>query len=69
MLASYLAATGDDRISSLTLLNTLLDYSEPGVLGVFTDEPTVARLERQMAGRGFPGGLADGGHLRHAPGE
>ena len=26
----------------------MLDYSEPGVLGVFTDEPTVARLERQM---------------------
>ena len=33
MLAAYLAATGDDRIGSITLLNTLLDYSEPGVLG------------------------------------
>jgi len=53
MLAAYLAATGDDRIGSLTLLNTLLDYSEPGVLGAFTDEPTVARLERQMAAKGF----------------
>jgi len=53
MLAAYLAATGADRIGSLTLLNTLLDYSEPGVLGVFTDEPTVARLERQMAAKGF----------------
>ncbi|HEY4854447.1 MAG TPA: alpha/beta fold hydrolase [Streptosporangiaceae bacterium] len=53
MLAAYLAATGDSRIGSLTLLNTLLDYSEPGVLGVFTDEPTVARLERQMAAKGF----------------
>jgi poly[(R)-3-hydroxyalkanoate] polymerase subunit PhaC len=53
MLAAYLTATGDDRIGSLTLLNTLLDYSEPGVLGVFTDEPTVARLERQMAAKGF----------------
>lgn len=48
MLASYLHETGDDRISSITLLNTMLDYSEPGVLGVFTDEPTIARLERQM---------------------
>ena len=51
MLAAYLAATGADRIGSLTLLNTLLDYSEPGVLGAFTDEPTVARLERQMAAK------------------
>ena len=38
---------------TVTLLNTMLDYSEPGVLGVFTDEPTVARLERQMAAKGF----------------
>ena len=53
MLAAYLAGTGDDRIGSLTLLNTLLDYSEPGVLGIFTDEPTVARLEQQMAAKGF----------------
>src|SRR5580698_10234423 len=50
MLAAYLAGKGDDRIGSVTLLNTLLDYSEPGVLGAFTDEKTVARLERQMAG-------------------
>jgi polyhydroxyalkanoate synthase subunit PhaC len=53
MLAGYLAATGDDRIGSLTLLNTLLDYSQPGVLGTFTDEETVRRLERQMRQRGF----------------
>ena len=53
MLAAYLAGTGDERIGSVTLLNTMLDYSEPGVLGVFTDEPTVARLERQMAKPGF----------------
>ena len=45
--------TGDDRIGSITLLNTLLDYSEPGVLGAFTDEKTVARLEHQMAEKGF----------------
>ena len=52
MLAAYLAETGDDRIGSITLLNTLLDYSEPGVLGAFTDEKTVARLEKQMAAKG-----------------
>jgi polyhydroxyalkanoate synthase len=52
MLAAYLAGRGDQRINSLTLLNTMLDYSRPGVLGAFTDEQTVARLERQMAERG-----------------
>ncbi len=52
MLASYLVRTGDDRINSVTLLNTMLDYSEPGVLGVFTDQPTIARLERKMEAEG-----------------
>jgi polyhydroxyalkanoate synthase len=52
MLAAYLTEKGDDRIGSITLLNTLLDYSEPGVLGAFTDEKTVARLEQQMAAKG-----------------
>jgi polyhydroxyalkanoate synthase len=52
MLAAYLAGTGDQRLGSITLLNTLLDYSEPGVLGAFTDELTVSRLERQMKEQG-----------------
>ena len=53
MLAAYLNEKGDDRLGSITLLNTLLDYSEPGVLGAFTDEKTVAGLERQMAEKGY----------------
>jgi len=52
LLAAFLAQKGDDRIGSITLLNTLLDYSEPGVLGAFTDEKTVRRLEKQMAEEG-----------------
>jgi len=52
MLAAYLTEKGDDRIGSITLLNTLLDYSEPGILGTFTDEKTVRRLEKQMAEKG-----------------
>ena len=52
MLAAYLTETGDDRIGSITLLNTLLDYSEPGVLGAFADERTVERLDAQMAQTG-----------------
>jgi len=51
--ASYLTQDGDSRIGSLTLLNTMLDYAEPGALGVFTDLRTVERLEKKMlkAGR------------------
>ena len=52
MLAAYMAEKGDDRLGSITLLNTLLDYTEPGVLGAFTDEKTVRRLEKQMAAKG-----------------
>jgi polyhydroxyalkanoate synthase subunit PhaC len=52
MLAAYLTEKGDDRLGSITLLNTLLDYSDPGVLGAFTDEKTVQRLEKQMAEKG-----------------
>jgi polyhydroxyalkanoate synthase subunit PhaC len=53
LLAAYLAGTGDDRLGSITLLNTMLDYSEPGVLGAFTDQKTVAKLERDMAAKGY----------------
>ena len=35
--AAYLSQAGDDRIGTLTLLNTMLDYAEPGALGMFTD--------------------------------
>ena len=49
---AYLTDVGDSRVGTLTLLNTLLDYTDPGMLGVFTDEATVARVERQMARTG-----------------
>jgi polyhydroxyalkanoate synthase subunit PhaC len=49
---AYLTEVGDSRIGTLTLLNTLLDYSEPGMLGLFTDEATVSRMEKQMARSG-----------------
>jgi len=49
---AYLSQSGDDRIGTLTLLNTLLDYAEPGALSVFTDSSTVERLERRMQREG-----------------
>ena len=45
--------TGRERIGSATLLNALVDFSEPGPLGNFVDEKTVARLEQRMAKRGY----------------
>ncbi|MDP9073127.1 MAG: alpha/beta fold hydrolase [Actinomycetota bacterium] len=53
MLQAYLAAKGDRRVHSATLLNTMVDFSQPGPLGVFTDPTTIERLERKMAKRGL----------------
>ena len=53
MALAHNAAGGDHSIKSATFLNTLTDFSTPGVLGVFTDEPTIAGLEKQMAKAGF----------------
>ncbi|QNJ96544.1 alpha/beta fold hydrolase (plasmid) [Mycolicibacterium fluoranthenivorans] len=50
---AYNAAAGDESIHSATFLNTHTDFTEPGVLGVFTDEATIAGLEKQMAKKGF----------------
>jgi polyhydroxyalkanoate synthase subunit PhaC len=46
--AAYLTQAGDGRVGTLTLLNTMLDYAQPGVLGAFTDRRTVDRLEKKM---------------------
>jgi len=50
---AYNAARGDESINSATLLNTHTDFTQPGLLGVFTDEATVAQLEKQMKEKGF----------------
>jgi polyhydroxyalkanoate synthase subunit PhaC len=50
---AYGAAVGDNSIKSATFLNTMTDFSAPGVLGLFTDEATIASLEQQMEKDGF----------------
>ena len=50
---AYLDAVGLDLINSATFLNTLIDFREPGLLGVFTDEASIRRLERTMKRTGF----------------
>jgi poly[(R)-3-hydroxyalkanoate] polymerase subunit PhaC len=53
MMLSHLAARGEDRVSSATLLNTLTDFSDPGPLALFTDRQSVRQLEQKMWKRGY----------------
>ncbi|MDX3905302.1 MAG: class I poly(R)-hydroxyalkanoic acid synthase [Pigmentiphaga sp.] len=55
LLASALAVAkgrGQDPVASLTLLTTLLDFTDTGVLDVFVDEAQVMLREQQFAGGG-----------------
>ncbi|MBK6714181.1 MAG: class I poly(R)-hydroxyalkanoic acid synthase [Burkholderiales bacterium] len=53
---AVLAARGDPSVASLTLLTTMLDFRDPGDLGVFIDEAGV-RAREAAIGRGgiYPG--------------
>jgi polyhydroxyalkanoate synthase len=53
MMAAHLAQTTPGAVGTVALLNTLLDYSEPGQLGAFTDAEAIDRLERKMLRTGF----------------
>ncbi|NVK56366.1 MAG: class I poly(R)-hydroxyalkanoic acid synthase [Alteromonadaceae bacterium] len=46
MTAAYLRAQGDERILSLTLLTTLLDFSEPGEIGNYLTEESLNAMEQ-----------------------
>ena len=50
---AYSAAIGDTSVKSATFLNTMTDFTTPGVLGIFTDEATIAGLEKQMEKDGY----------------
>jgi polyhydroxyalkanoate synthase len=50
---AYLANKGDDRVKSSTFFTTMVDFSQPGELGVFIDEATISYLEGKMAERGY----------------
>lgn len=56
---AVLAARGDDCAESLTLLTTLLDYSDPGEIGLFVDESSVAAKEAEVGA----GGIMEGRNL------
>ena len=50
---AWLAAKGEDRVACATFFVSLLDFSQPGELGVFIDEQQVQALEKKMNERGF----------------
>jgi len=50
---AWLAAKGDARVAAATFFVSLLDFSQPGELGVFIDEAQVQSLEQRMNERGF----------------
>lgn len=56
---AVLAARGEDWAESLTLLTTLLDYAEPGEIGLFVDEASVAAKEAEIGA----GGILEGRNL------
>jgi polyhydroxyalkanoate synthase len=52
-MLAWMAEKDDERVKCVTFFTTLIDFSEPGELGVFVDEDSVARLEKKMAERGY----------------
>ncbi len=54
MALGVLAGRGQsERIGSATLVNTLVDYSDPGEIAIFTDEESIRRIERRTSRRGY----------------
>jgi polyhydroxyalkanoate synthase len=53
-LLAWLGAKGQsERVKSVTFFTALIDFSEPGELGVFVDEEVVSNLEKKMEERGY----------------
>ncbi len=50
---AYLAAKKENRILSGTYFTTMLDYGEPGELGLFIDEEQISALENRMKDQGY----------------
>jgi polyhydroxyalkanoate synthase len=50
---AWLAMKGEKRIKSATFFTAMIDFTEPGELGVFVDEGVLANLEKKMAERGY----------------
>lgn len=50
---AYMAAKGDKRIATATFFTAQTDFRYAGDLRVFSDEEQIAKIEREMAKRGY----------------
>ncbi|PID34139.1 MAG: class I poly(R)-hydroxyalkanoic acid synthase, partial [Thiotrichales bacterium] len=57
---AYMTENKDDRVKSATFFTTLIDFSDPGEIGVFIDEEQVSSLESLMESNG---GYLDGKNM------
>ena len=53
---AHLAARGDDRFSSATFPVTMIDMGDPGMIGIFTSEASIASSVRRSAEKGILSG-------------
>ncbi|MEM7023319.1 MAG: class I poly(R)-hydroxyalkanoic acid synthase [Pseudomonadota bacterium] len=52
-MLGWLAARGDDRVTSATFLASLFDFHEVGEVKVFLDSAQLVRLEEHLAAKGY----------------
>lgn len=50
---AHMKQAGDERIKSATFFTALIDFEEPGDIGVFIDDAQIANLEEGMGEKGF----------------
>ncbi len=50
---AYLAARGERRFASATYFTSMVDFEDPGELGVFIDEEQIALMEEHMKKTGY----------------
>ncbi|KAJ6644955.1 Valine--tRNA ligase [Pseudolycoriella hygida] len=51
--AAYLKAHNLNYINSLSLIATILDFKNPGELGIFINEPSISIIEQEMDSKGY----------------
>ena len=50
---AWMAAKGDDRVNSVTLLATMIDLKDVGEMSVFVDAEQIKGIEKKVTGRGY----------------
>jgi polyhydroxyalkanoate synthase len=50
---AWMARRKDDRVKCATFFTTMVDFAEPGELGVFIDEEQLALMEQSMEKKGY----------------